>query len=145
MIKANFIRFSCLLLICFGVTNSLQAQIDSARQKHIVGNDQDSHGCKPSAGYTWSKVLNTCVRVWEAGTRLSPADTSLNKTFVATVIFSPDKKQAEIYVPGIRESLLLEGMVNPENIMYWDDGEWMIKINNQIQLFRKGKLLYKSE
>ena len=133
------------MLICFGVTSSLQAQIDSARQKQIVGNDQDSHGCKASAGYTWSKVLNTCIRVWEAGTRLSPVDTSLNKTLVATVIFGPDKKQAEIYVPGIRESILLEGMVNPENIMYWDDGEWMIKISNHIQLFRKGKLLYKSE
>lgn len=30
-----------------------------------VGNDSDSHGCKPSAGYSWCEVKQKCLRVWE--------------------------------------------------------------------------------
>ncbi len=31
---------------------------------HLVGGDRDSHGCIPSAGYTWCAPLNKCVRPW---------------------------------------------------------------------------------
>ena len=31
----------------------------------IVGNDKDSHGCIPSAGYQWCGKENKCVRSWE--------------------------------------------------------------------------------
>lgn len=144
MKKANFIRLSLMLLICFGVTSSLQAQVDSARQKQIVGNDQDSHGCKPSAGYTWSKTLTTCVRIWEAGTKLTPVDTSLNKSISAFVIFSKDKNSAEIYLPGQTESILLEGYTNAENIMVWEKGEWLLKEPMNCKLFRNGKLFFKA-
>jgi hypothetical protein len=31
----------------------------------IVGNDQDEHGCKGSAGYSWCEQKNKCIRIWE--------------------------------------------------------------------------------
>lgn len=31
----------------------------------LVGNDQDSHGCKASAGYSWCQAKQTCIRSWE--------------------------------------------------------------------------------
>ncbi len=31
----------------------------------IVGGDSDIHGCKASAGYTWSSAQNKCIRPWE--------------------------------------------------------------------------------
>jgi hypothetical protein len=31
---------------------------------HLIGGDLDAHGCKPSAGYTWSEELASCVRPW---------------------------------------------------------------------------------
>lgn len=31
----------------------------------IVGGDSDIHGCKVSAGYTWSSAQNKCIRPWE--------------------------------------------------------------------------------
>lgn len=31
----------------------------------IVGGDSDIHGCKASAGYTWSVSENKCIRPWE--------------------------------------------------------------------------------
>ena len=34
----------------------------------IVGWDVDSHGCKPSTGYTWDALANACLRPWEEDT-----------------------------------------------------------------------------
>ena len=31
----------------------------------IVGNDRDSHGCIPSAGYNWCPSSEKCQRIWE--------------------------------------------------------------------------------
>jgi hypothetical protein len=31
----------------------------------IVGGDKDSHGCIPSAGYTWCEAKQKCLRSWE--------------------------------------------------------------------------------
>ncbi len=32
----------------------------------IIGGDSDIHGCKGSAGYSWSVSENKCVRPWES-------------------------------------------------------------------------------
>lgn len=37
---------------------------------HLVGADRDEHGCRASAGYTYSYALHDCIRVWDVGTRL---------------------------------------------------------------------------
>lgn len=34
----------------------------------LIGGIQDSHGCYTSAGYTWSDILQQCVRAWETTT-----------------------------------------------------------------------------
>ena len=31
----------------------------------LVGGDRDSHGCIPSAGYTWCEAKQKCLRIWE--------------------------------------------------------------------------------
>jgi hypothetical protein len=31
----------------------------------ITGGDRDSHGCIPSAGYTWCESKKECIRIWE--------------------------------------------------------------------------------
>ena len=36
-------------------------------QTPIVGGDRDSHGCIPSAGYTWCEAKQKCIRSWEEG------------------------------------------------------------------------------
>ena len=35
------------------------------RQQLLVGGDEDKHGCKPSAGYTWCEPKEKCLRTWE--------------------------------------------------------------------------------
>ena len=45
----------------------------------IVGGDSDEHGCKGSAGYSWSIVKNECIRLFESGIRLDPKAAALDK------------------------------------------------------------------
>ena len=33
--------------------------------QQLVGNDKDSHGCKPSTGYAWDANITACARSWE--------------------------------------------------------------------------------
>jgi hypothetical protein len=39
---------------------------NQGQQSHpIVGGDKDSHGCIPSAGYSWCDAKQKCIRQWE--------------------------------------------------------------------------------
>jgi hypothetical protein len=59
----------------------------------MVGGDSDAHGCKASAGYTWSTLKKTCIRAFELPLKLS----NPSGTLIAGVAFSDDKKQAEVF------------------------------------------------
>ena len=57
MIKfSGLVSMSVLVLAC-----------GSAGQpsKPLMGSDRDAHGCIASAGYSWCRHLNQCVRPWE--------------------------------------------------------------------------------
>jgi hypothetical protein len=47
----------------------------TAAPQQLVGNDRDSHGCIPSAGYSWCDAKQKCLRVWE-----EPCETPANET-----------------------------------------------------------------
>lgn len=55
----------------------------------LVGNDLDAHGCKASAGYSWCKEKNKCLRVWEEMCEDSIYDfiTELNKEVETSFTF----------------------------------------------------------
>lgn len=76
----------------------------------LVGGDQDAHGCKGSAGYTWSVVKNECIRIFESGVRLDAKAPYLDKTLSAFVVFKSeqDDAQAELFIPSAKESILLK-------------------------------------
>ena len=75
----------------------------------IAGGDSDEHGCKASAGYTWSVVKNNCIRVFESGIRLNAKAADLDKTLSAFVVFKSetDESQAELFMPSEKKSILL--------------------------------------
>jgi hypothetical protein len=75
----------------------------------IVGADSDEHGCKGSAGYTWSVVKNECIRIFESGIRLDAKAPDIDKTTSAFVVFKSetDEAQAELYLPSAQTSILL--------------------------------------
>ncbi|WP_164973678.1 hypothetical protein [Flavobacterium sp. YO64] len=71
----------------------------------VVGGDSDSHGCKASAGYTWSTLKKECIRIFE-GTRLNHAEDGKTYTTAAYVIF--DGNKAELFLDTQKESIILE-------------------------------------
>ena len=63
---------SILTLILIGL-GACQAKTEAT---NMVGNDKDSHGYIPSAGYQWCGKENKCVRSWELAQEKSLANTA---------------------------------------------------------------------
>ena len=79
---------------------------ETKSEQELIGGDVDNHGCKGSAGYTWSIIKNKCIRIFE-GTKLSHAEEA-GKTYTtsAYVVFEGDK--AELFLDTQIESIVLE-------------------------------------
>ncbi|ULH01928.1 hypothetical protein MF133_17465 [Aeromonas caviae] len=75
----------------------LLAACNTTPREPLVGADRDEHGCIGSAGYQWSALAGKCVRLFEQGIRLNPADAG--QTVSAFVLFNADQSQAELTLP----------------------------------------------
>ncbi|MFO0495391.1 MAG: hypothetical protein ACK50Y_07655 [Flavobacteriia bacterium] len=92
-----------LLAILF---SSCQHKIEEVIESQKVGNDVDVNGCKGSAGYVWSVILQKCIRAFEEGIEFHNKDFTMN-TFV---VLSTDKSEAEAFLPSettIQECIML--------------------------------------
>lgn len=95
----------------------------------MVGNDLDKHGCKGSAGYTWSVAKNECVKVFEVGVRLDAQDSTLNKTLSAFAVFANDKEESnnvEIFLPSLKDSSLILKPVKDNGAGTWSNGTFTL-------------------
>lgn len=72
--------------------------------KHRVGGDQDEHGCKASAGYSWSVLKQECIRPFELTTKLKDLT---NGTLAGFLLFAADQKQAEVFASEFNPSIVL--------------------------------------
>ena len=74
-----------------------------------VGGGADTHGCYASAGYSWSILRKSCIRMWEAGVRLDPVTPQGSAVMSAFVVFASesDRRQAELFLVDVKGSLLL--------------------------------------
>ncbi|MGY4108129.1 hypothetical protein MNZ22_14090 [Aeromonas encheleia] len=106
----------------------------STPEQHLVGNDQDVHGCRASAGYQWSSLTSQCVRLFEQAVRLQSL--KADETGSAFVLFGPDQREAELTLPnGEQIRLIRQG----------DEGNWSWQ-GGAYQLFPwKGYLLKSGE
>lgn len=129
--------FHFLLFLTFSITTHAQQ----------VGSDKDTHGCIPSAGYTWSKARKECIRLFEEGIRVESADSTHQTAFI---VFSPDSTLAELFFPDQKESELLykcaingQYIWNAENneppSVYLRKGRWTISKKGKIIYFQKQK------
>jgi len=94
-------------------TDSVSVKPDTT----IVGNDKDEHGCIASAGYTWSPIRNECIRVFEQ-IKLQPITENSADSAAAFLLFSQDRKQAELFLPGQSKGLVLTG-TGEEGNQHW--------------------------
>lgn len=117
-----------VIITACGTTNdtSIIHHDTTTKAAQMVGNDADAHGCKGSAGYQWSKVKHTCIRVFEDGIRLNPKVDTASATLSAFVVFKSQEIQdtAELFLPNDNSQLLVQDKTNGA-------GKWG---NNKYQL-----------
>nr|WP_241774394.1 hypothetical protein [Flavobacterium sp. Root935] len=102
----------------------------------VVGADADSHGCKASAGYTWSTLKKECIRIFE-GTKLSHYDDGKTYTTASYVIF--DGNKAELFLDTQKESIILERKSEGDS---WVNGDWQLIPWKGYVLKKNGKIFY---
>ncbi|MFV5685333.1 hypothetical protein ACM55I_07780 [Flavobacterium sp. GB2R13] len=91
----------------------------------IVGDDVDEHGCKASAGYTWSVLRNECVRIFEIGTRLDHYEQGDKvATTAAFVVFETNNgNKAELFLDKEKKSIIL---VRKNEGQPWVKDDWQL-------------------
>jgi hypothetical protein len=131
--------FSVIIGLSFSCAKkvSQENKTEAKSEKVIVGGDVDSHGCKASAGYTWSIVKNKCIRIFE-GTKLSHAEES-GKTYTtaAYVVFEGNK--AELFLDTQKESIVLERKSEGDS---WVNGDLQLIPWKGYVLKKAGKIIY---
>ena len=105
------------------------------------GSDRDAHGCIGSAGYTYSILKNSCIRVFEEKIKLNEVDPG-GGSYIVAVIFSKDKKKAEIFMAEQKEGLILtrKGKTN-KYVLTKEKLE--LTVSRGYYLRKAGKLVYK--
>ena len=81
----------------------------------MVGGDRDPHGCIGSAGYTWSELRQTCLRLFEDGVRLdrSPEPAGSEAALSAFLVFATKEQSlakndaVELFVPSESPPVIL--------------------------------------
>lgn len=111
----------------------------------VVGKE-DGFGCAYTAGYRYSYLLADCIRVFEKGFRLNPIEeegvleNELEDNEVSCfVLFSKDRKEAEIFLPQQEKSIVLEG--DRASKTYLKDG-WQLQVENGMVLKFKDEIKF---
>lgn len=102
--------FSIIIALLFSCAKKVSEEKKTTKEESkpavVAGGDSDSHGCKASAGYTWSVLKKECIRIFEIGTKLAHAEDGKTYTTVSYVIF--DGNKAELFLDTQKESIILE-------------------------------------
>lgn len=109
----------------------------------MPGGDSDEHGCKASAGYTWSEVQKDCIRVFEKGIRTEAVDGSNNSAFI---VFSPDSTQVELFFSNRQPNEILDRRGLPSGGYAWnveDDDTKNVRLADGVwTISQRGKVIY---
>ncbi len=108
-----------LLIYIFSMLCVLTACSPEPTSERLAGADQDAHGCKGSAGFTWSPVRGECIRIFEAGLGFEPDPAPTQGAVLAAfVVLAPAQgetvKAAEVFVPGRSQPIALTLVHTPE-------------------------------
>jgi len=138
--KYFFILFTTFL---FSFVSMAQQTADSSRKMISTGGDRDKHGCIGSAGYTWSVLKGSCIRIFESGIRMNAQATLLSKSTSAFVVFNNSKSKAELYIPSLTGSLILNK--TGKNNQAWKNGQWLLRSGQKLEIYKNNKLQYSQE
>lgn len=130
---------SILIVIVLALFSCRQPTKPEEKAVPIVGADADVHGCKGSAGYTWSALKQKCIRVFEDGVRLNAADTKVDQTTSAFAVFNEDSSEVELFIPHVLNAVLVPKISGG----VWADSTYVLKEEKgKWQLEKDAQLLY---
>lgn len=117
--KTSVLFLTILFLYSSCETKSQQTKVDVQKDtvRTIVGADHDEHGCKGSAGYTWSLIRQDCIRSFELPLQLTNKDNS----FLAGVAFASDSSRVEIFT---KDGTML---LNKQGDAIYSDTAWLFQ------------------
>ncbi|MGL4583881.1 MAG: hypothetical protein ACRCVU_12970 [Flavobacterium sp.] len=130
-----------------GSTDKEMVVTDGSKEIVALEDDDESNGCAYSAGYRWSELEDDCIRIFEKGFRLNPVgvvgddveENEMEDNDVSCfVIFSKDKKKAEIYLPNQKKGVVLEQ--SKDKSAYINDG-WELSKEGMV-LKKKGEVVF---
>lgn len=112
----------------------------------LSGGDRDEKGCIASAGYRWSVMKDTCIRIFEAGIKMMPKDPSLDQTTAAYIVFSKDRVRVEMFLPAQKKAVIIRRKVEAAGEpTEWASGPLTLQFKDGVySLDDEGKLLYQS-
>ena len=127
---------------CNGTKTS--ANEEKSATPTIVGNDADAHGCKASAGYTWSVLKNDCIRSWETGIQLSQIENRESYKTNATIIVSDDKSKVELFIATEKDGSIMLNQSSSNPSVYEAKDYSLINTNDKWLLKKSEKVIYKN-
>lgn len=153
------LRISSILLLCFfaqsACNNEAKTSENTGAGDTIIteqtdttpvtkpGSDRDEKGCITSAGYRWSVVKDSCIRIFESGIRLLPKDPSLDQTTAAYIVFSHDRVRVEIFLPTQQKAVIIRRTEGAGEPAKWTSGPLTLTLKEGVySLEDEGKLLY---
>lgn len=136
-----FLNTGCKNLL--GETNEKTEPLPEYTDDVVIGGDKDENGCLTAAGYTWSKVNQECVRIFELGIQLLPVNKKdSDAVFAAYVMFSNSGDVAEVFLPNTNSSILFKATDNAN----WSYEDWILQLqDNRYLLIQNNKLQYQGD
>jgi len=127
-----------VLVFAVGCSKKAEApQIDKATiSMRVDGRGEDPHGCKTSAGYTWSRLEKNCVRIFGKGARLDPKNDPGHLKMPTFVIVKNDS--AELFVQSEQVPLLVRKTQDKP----YENGGWQLIVGKSYILKKSGKVLF---
>ena len=96
------------LILIISAVFALSCSLKKEHMGNIVGADRDTNGCKASAGQTWSALKQTCIQVFNEGTRLNPIKTTEDEVILsAFVLFNNDASKLELFLPNEEHTFII--------------------------------------
>lgn len=109
-------------------------------EQKAVGADKDSHGCKASAGQTWSELKQNCIQVFNEGFRLNPVDPPKDAAVIsAFIILSTDQSKLELFLPDAAGHSMI---LNKAGKDLYENGQYKYDSNKSV-LYINGEEKYK--
>ena len=69
-------------------------------EEQLIGNDEDEHGCKASAGYSWCEIKQKCLRNWEEKCEEEKVEETVKEAVTKILIekYNWDKNKVSVQV-----------------------------------------------